>query len=61
METRKRSLQKTISWRIIATTITIVVSYLFTKQIAIATGIGLVDAIASMTGYYLHERVWVKI
>ena len=59
-ESRKRSIMKTISWRIIATLITLTVAYLVTAEITIATGIGVLDAIVKMVGYYMHERLWLR-
>jgi len=57
-ETRMRSLAKTISWRISATTITFIISYIFTSSVTISGGIACVEFIAKMIWYYIHERVW---
>lgn len=59
-ESRKRSIMKTLSWRIIATFITFTIAYLLTGEIRIATGIGIFDAIIKMVGYYIHERLWIR-
>jgi uncharacterized membrane protein len=59
-ESRKRSIMKTLSWRIIATLITFTIAYLLTSEIRIATGIGIFDAIVKMAGYYAHERLWLR-
>ena len=60
-ETRMRSLAKTISWRISATTITFIISYIFTSSITISGGIASVEFIAKMIWYYVHERIWSLI
>lgn len=59
--THKYTLAKTISWRIIAITITIIISYIVTKNFKIALEIGLAANIIKTVAYYIHERVWVKI
>lgn len=61
MDTLKRSLTKTIVWRIIATLITFAVTYLFTGEMREATTITLVIAVVLMIGYYINERVWDKL
>ncbi len=58
MESHKRSIVKTMSWRIIATIVTFTVAYLFTKEVVLATGIGLADATIKIVAYYSHERMW---
>ena len=59
-EARKRthSLLKTLSWRVIATAITFISSFILTGEILLAAGIGGLDAAFKMVVYYGHERVW---
>ena len=58
MEKRKRSLVKAISWRVIATLVTILFAYIFledwTESIALGVGANALKALL----YYLHERGW---
>ncbi len=61
MESYKRSIAKTISWRIIATSVTFLVAYLFTKEVVLSMGIGFGDAIIKIFAYYSHERLWNRI
>lgn len=61
METRKRSIAKTISFRIIATLTTMMLVYIFTKDIKIVGLIGILDIVLKLIIYYIHERVWSKI
>ncbi len=61
MDHLRRTLVKTVVWRIIATVITLVVTLLFTGEIRQATNITLVVATLLMIGYYINERVWDKI
>lgn len=53
-----RSLVKTVSWRIVGTLDTIVLSYLITGQVETALSIGGVELITKMVLYFIHERVW---
>ena len=56
-----RSLAKTISWRILGTLDTIIISYFVTGEVAMALSIGSVEVVTKMILYYLHERAWVNI
>ncbi len=61
MEGHKRSILKAITWRAIASAITFLIAYLFTKELTLAIGIGLVDAGIKIAVYYGHERLWDRI
>ena len=61
IESSKRSLVKSISWRIIASIVTTLIAYAFGLP---AKAIGLVffaDLIIKFILYFFHERVWAKI
>ena len=58
MESHWRSIVKAISWRILATLVTFTVALLVTKEMVVAMGIGMVDAIIKIGAYYAHERLW---
>jgi len=58
IETKKRTLIKTVSWRIIATCTTIVVAYILTRSLKLAFGVGCIDTLVKTVFYYFHERVW---
>ena len=55
---RSRSLTKTITWRIIATTDTILIARLLTGSWSIGFGIASIEVVTKMFLYYLHERGW---
>lgn len=57
----KRHLAKTITWRIVGTTDTILLSWLITGDPLIGLKIGLVEVVTKMVLYFLHERAWLKI
>ena len=54
----KRTLAKTVSWRICATVITMIVALIITGEAAVSLGIGLADSVFKMFAYYGHERAW---
>lgn len=58
MERRVRSLAKTISWRIVATSTTILLVFLFTGNLVISASVGSLELLAKIVIYYVHERIW---
>ena len=60
MDTRKRSIVKTISWRIIVIVLLTIVSYTITGNWE-QTGWFVVSLLGMTVLYYMHERVWDKI
>ena len=57
----KRSVAKTLSWRIVGTVGTILISWLLTGTLTLALSIGAVELITKMILYFVHERVWNSI
>jgi uncharacterized membrane protein len=60
-DTTKRSLVKTISWRVTGSSATFLIAYAMTGNFAIAGVIGLAQMVTNTILYYIHERVWNKI
>ena len=58
---RKRSLIKTISWRVTATTTTFLIAWAVTGDVGAGLAIGGVEAIAKLALYYFHERAWERV
>ena len=56
-----RSLLKAVSWRIVGSVDTLLVSYFWTGDLGKALVIGSTDVITKIGLYYLHERAWVRI
>ncbi|MBL4668821.1 MAG: DUF2061 domain-containing protein, partial [Flavobacteriales bacterium] len=52
---------KTISWRVIGTLDTILISWLITGTLELAFSIGAVELVTKMGLYFFHERAWNKI
>ena len=56
-----RSIVKSISWRIIGTLDTILISWVITGELALAFSIGSVELVTKMVLYFFHERIWNNI
>jgi uncharacterized membrane protein len=61
VESHTRTVLKAISWRIVATCTSMTIVYLLTKEPLITLGFGVIEVIAKITFYYLHERAWHRI
>jgi len=60
--TKKQSLHKTISWRIVATTTTFIISGAILESFnEVALFIALLELISKFILYYIHERLWLKL
>ena len=57
-EQAKRSLAKTITWRLTGSGATFLISWLLTGNLNIASSIAVVQIIANTILYYMHERIW---
>ena len=57
-EDSKRSVVKTITYRIVIALSTMVIVFLYTGDYALTMGVTLVVSIANTIIYYLHERFW---
>jgi len=60
-ETNRRSIVKGISWRVIATTTTIIIVYVFFGRLDLAIAAGLIESVLKVGLYWAHERAWFKI
>ena len=56
-----RSLVKSISWRLIGTLDTILISWLVTGTLSLAFAIGSIEMLTKMVLYFFHERLWNTI
>ncbi len=56
-----RSILKSISWRIIGTLDTVLISWFVTGDTAMALSIGSVELVTKMVLYFFHERLWNRI
>ena len=56
-----KSIMKSISWRIVGTIDTMLISYFITGRLTIALSIGSVEVLTKTILYYFHERLWAHI
>ncbi|MFD0799325.1 DUF2061 domain-containing protein [Maribacter chungangensis] len=56
-----RSVAKAVSWRIIGTLDTLLISYLLTGEVVVAASIASIDFVTKMFLYFFHERIWNKV
>lgn len=56
-----RSIVKSLSWRILGTLDTVLISWLVTGTLKVAFSIGAIELITKMVLYFFHERVWNSI
>jgi len=60
-QSRKRHLAKSITWRIVGTIDTILISWLISGNPITGLKIGFTEVITKMILYYFHERIWFKV
>jgi len=60
-ETNKRSIVKGVTWRLIATTTTVIIVYLFFGRLDLAIATGLLESVLKIGLFWLHERMWFKV
>jgi uncharacterized membrane protein len=60
-ETKRRSIVKSLSWRLVAAIITTTIAFLMTGQMEFAAKIGLADTVVKLLIYFAHERLWNRI
>lgn len=56
----KRHIAKAITYRIVGTLTTFVISYWFTGSISVSSAIGFVELVVKPVNYFIHERIWYK-
>ena len=60
-ETKKRSLTKSIIWRVMGVFVYAAIFYLFTKQWGITLAGTLIHHSTFLIVFFLHERLWIKL
>lgn len=59
--THKRHIAKAITWRIVGTADTILLSWFISGNPFTGLKIGFAEVVTKMLLYYLHERLWFKV
>lgn len=57
-ESHLRSILKGVTWRVLGTLDTMIISYFITGNWKFALSIGGIEVISKLVLYYLHERAW---
>ena len=60
-DTKRRSVVKATTWRILGTLDTFILSNVLTKNVKHATGIALIELITKPILYFFHERFWNSV
>lgn len=55
------SATKAVSWRIVGTIDTWIISFIITGQWELAFSIASIEVFSKVILYYLHERIWEKV
>ena len=61
METRKRTLVKSVVWTLIGFAVMSLVGLLFTGSVAIGGTMALLNSLIGLISYAVYERVWSRI
>ena len=59
-DSRRKSVIKAISWRIVASLVIFLCVYVFTGEVLLSLNITLIDVFLKLILYYAHERVWMR-
>jgi uncharacterized membrane protein len=61
MDTRARTLVKSILWTLLGLVVMAVVGLAFTGSLALGGGMAAVNAVLGFVSYALYERLWANI
>ena len=61
MDSNSRSFAKAISYRVLGSLATGGLVYLFTGNLKISAGAGILDSLVKIILYFVHERIWNSI
>ncbi len=61
MDSHTRSVTKGVTWRIVASVTTMGLVYAFTGDLMLMAEVGVLEVLAKLTFYYMHERAWERV
>lgn len=61
MDQARRTLAKTITWRITGSTSTFTIAYLMTSSFGLSSGIAVAQMIVNTFLYYAHDSAWNRV
>lgn len=56
-----RALTKSITYRILGTAVTFIVTYIITGDTSISFGVSGLDFVGKIMLYYAHEKIWEQV
>jgi adenylylsulfate kinase len=57
-ESNARSIAKAITYRVLGSTSTAAIVFLFSHKLSLSLGVGVIDSVVKIAMYFVHERVW---
>jgi len=60
-EAHSRSLVKAVSWRLLGSIDTFIISFFVTHQLVFAASIASVETVTKVLLFYFHERIWAVV
>lgn len=61
MDPTKRTVAKTISWRLVGSGTTFLITYCVSGNLDIASTIAIAQLTANTILYFIHERLWGRV
>lgn len=61
LESRKRHVAKTLTWRLIGTLDTMIIAWIISGNYLSGLKIGFAEVVTKMILYYFHERTWYRM
>jgi uncharacterized membrane protein len=61
IDSNRRSLAKTLTWRITGSASTFTIAYLVTGSFGVSSFIAVIQMCVNTVLYWLHERAWTRI
>jgi len=52
---------KAVTWRVVATLTTMSIVYIYSGEIDLMVGVGILDVLLKLVLYFVHERIWDRV
>jgi uncharacterized membrane protein len=60
VDSHARSVLKAVSWRLVGSLDTFLLSWILTQHVKVAASITTVELFTKICLYWLHERIWLR-
>jgi len=61
MDSQARSIAKAISYRVLGSASTALIFFVFSHNLSLSVGAGVLDSVVKLGMYFIHERIWNHI